>query len=76
MTPNLCCAMSDALSSLDPEKMDCVAKIEFADDGTWWRVEKGRPAHFRCAYINPDMPADQISRLVRIKLSGGKHDKI
>lgn len=68
MVANLCCEMADFLSGLDPEGMPSVGKIEFSADGTWWRVEKGKPAHYRCIYINPNMPAAQIDRLVQIKL--------
>lgn len=68
MVANLCCEMANFLSGLDPESMPSVGKIEFADDGTWWRAEKGKPAHYRCAYVNPNMPDAQIDRLVRIKL--------
>ena len=70
MRGNLQCAMADALSSLDADCLESVGKVEFDADGNWWRVEKGGPARGMSAYINPNMPLDQIGRLVQIKLAG------
>ena len=69
MRGNLQCSMADALGSIDADGLDSVGKIGFDATGKWWRVEKGGPANGMTAYINPNMPADQINRLVRIRLS-------